>query len=139
MTVALDTMIFIYLFESRPQYLSQIQSLFDRIEKGKLQAVTSLISPLEVFSAPKFEEATEKLTNYTRFFQKTPNLTMVPVDWEITLQAAELRRQYKSLKTPDAVQIATGIIEHADTFITNDDRLSRLKLPLKITLLSKFR
>lgn len=139
MKVSLDTMIFIYLFEAQPQYLSQTKLLFDRIEKGKLHAVTSFISPLEVFSSPKFEDEPEKLTKYTRFFQKAPHLIVVPVDWEITLQAAELRRQYKSLKTPDAVQIATGIVEHADTFITNDDRLTRLKFPLKITLLSNYR
>ena len=138
MIVALDTMIFIYLFELRSQYLPQIQLLFDRIERKELQAVTSFISPLEVFSSPAFEAVPDKLMLYTRFFQKTPNLTVVPFDWEVALQAAELRRKYKPLKTPDAVQIATAIVAQADMFITNDDRLTHLTLPLKIALLGTY-
>ena len=139
MRVALDTMIFIYMFEANPDYSSQLKLLFDRIEQGKFQAVTSFISPLEVFSSPAFEEATDRLVTYSHFFQKSPNLSLVPVNWEIALQAAQLRRKHRSLKTPDAIQVATGIVEMADTFITNDERLTRLKLPLKITPIGEYR
>ncbi|MCP4258155.1 MAG: type II toxin-antitoxin system VapC family toxin, partial [Planctomycetes bacterium] len=39
--------------------------------------------------------------------------------------AAKLRAKY-SIKTPDAIQIATGVIMKADVFLTNDINLKNV-------------
>ncbi len=64
-----------------------------------------------------------------------PNLTIKDVDKDIAIISAKLRAKYK-IRTPDAIFIATGIAENADTFITNDDQLKNIK-EIKITLLNQ--
>ncbi len=139
MRVALDSMIFIYLFEDDNRYRHVIQPLFQRIEEGKIEAYTSIVSPVEVLSDQKLLGNLNNLTIFSNFFIKTAHLMVKLVDWEVAAKASELRRQYRPLKTPDALQLATGLVEQVDTFITNDDRLTHLKLPIKITPLSKYK
>lgn len=127
--VLLDSMLFIYLFDNDPRFTSSVTPLFDRIESGSIIAMTSMITPLEVLSAPVLERQKDKIGIFVQFFQQTPHLSVYPLTWEIMEEAAQLRRQFHSLKTPDSIQLATGIIKQAKFFITNDKRLSRLSHP----------
>lgn len=132
-TLALDSMLFIYLFEKDPRFFSLVSPLFKKIESGKIKAVTSIITFLEVLSAPKLEEEPEKLNVFTQFFQKTPNLNIIKVDWEIANSAAQLRRQHEYLRTPDSLQIAAALSAGSQVLITNDQKLlkySTLRLPI---------
>lgn len=128
-TVLLDSMLFIYLFENDPRFADSIIPLFNRIETGSLKAITSIIAPLEVLSSPMIEEHQEKINIFAQFFQQTPHLSVHPLTWDIMEEAARIRRQFQSLKTPDSIQLATGIIKQANYFITNDKRLPRLSHP----------
>lgn len=75
-----------------------------------------------------------------RFFQETYGLTVYPIDWIISTEAARLRRETTSLRTPDAIQLATALVHNATHFVTNDDRLKGVKrLPFKILTLSNIR
>lgn len=42
--IGLDTNIFIYHFEDNPQFSTYTQLIFEELAKGKLRAVTSVIS-----------------------------------------------------------------------------------------------
>ncbi|MDZ7808281.1 MAG: PIN domain-containing protein [Gracilimonas sp.] len=53
------------------------------------------------------------------------DLTMLMVSHEISETAAKLRAKY-SIRTPDAIQLATGIENDVDTFITNDEALKKI-------------
>ena len=128
-TVALDSMIFIYLFEADQRYITYVEKLFRQIESGKISACTSIISVIETLSAPKFKADKDTLIELTRFFQETPGLTVLPVSWEIAEKAAMLRRQNIYLRTPDALQLATALVQNATTFVTNDLQLKKLKVP----------
>jgi hypothetical protein len=44
----------------------------------------------------------------------------------VTERAAEIRTQY-NLRPPDAIQISSAILEDAQAFITNDEKLKRVK------------
>lgn len=44
----------------------------------------------------------------------------------MTERAAEIRTQY-NLRPPDAIQISSAILEDAQAFITNDEKLKRVK------------
>lgn len=125
--VFLDSMLFIYLFEEDSRYIKKIRRLFENIESGKLSAVTSIITPLEVLSAAKLEKDQDKLLDFGRFFQKTPNLAIIDISWDIMEKAASLRRKNVHLRTPDSLQIATAIIAGVKVFITNDEKLKALK------------
>jgi len=49
-----------------------------------------------------------------------PNLELVPISREILLQAAGLRARQR-LRTPDAIQIATGLRAGATLAVSNDE------------------
>jgi len=115
--IALDSMIFIYLFEADSRYIQIVESLFEQVEQGEKQAITSTISVIETLSPWKYEHDSEKRIEITRFFEEMHGLVVYPVSWEISLEAAVLRRAYPSLRTPDAIQLATALIYQASYFI----------------------
>jgi predicted nucleic acid-binding protein len=50
------------------------------------------------------------------------HVTTVPVSAVIAEEAARLRANY-SLRTPDAIQLATAVRSGASSFLTNDSKL----------------
>ena len=45
-----------------------------------------------------------------------------PVDEKVALEAARLRAKHRSLRMPDALVIATGIVDKAEAILTADKR-----------------
>lgn len=128
-TIALDSMIFIYFFDQNKHFVDASELIIKLAERGKTTIVTSVISLLESLSSFKYQDDTEAQHAITNFFYLTPNVRVMNIDREIALEAARLRREHKSLRTPDAVQLATAIVHKADIFITNDVKLQKLSLP----------
>lgn len=121
--VALDSMVFIYLLEKNEKYFSFVEVMFEILEKGKIEAVTSIISPLEVLSSPKL--TSDQISLYGRFFKEEKNLVTYELNWEIMDLAANIRRSY-GLRSPDAIQLATAKLGNANLFITNDEIYKRV-------------
>jgi len=139
-TIALDSMVFIYLLEKNEKYFSLAETIFELLEKQKISAVTSIISPLEVLSTSKLEKDQERVSLYARFFKEETNLTVVNLDWQIMEVAADLRRTY-GIKTPDSIQLATAKIQNVPLFITNDEsfkKVGKVKDFPEICFLSSF-
>lgn len=44
------------------------------------------------------------------------------IDEEIAVAAAQLRAKHKTLRTPDALVIATGLVDEAEVILTGDKR-----------------
>lgn len=133
--VCLDTMIFAYHFGKHPKYSPIIFELFKKIEKHELSACTSIVSLLEILSAPEIQFNQSLEETYKNFFINFPNLNLVTLDISISIKAAELRRIYK-IKLPDSVILATAIVSGTDVLITNDLRLKQIK-EIKIVTLEK--
>ena len=135
--LAIDSMVFIYHLESYQNYTKKTTRLFKAVHQGKLRAVTSVVSLIEVLSTPKLETSPQKVGLFSRFFYETPNLSTVDVTREISEQSAKLRRKYTKLRTPDSIQISTALNYKADFFVTNDLNLKKIKIPrLKIISVS---
>jgi predicted nucleic acid-binding protein len=138
--IALDSMVFIYLLEQNEKFFSGVKTIFELLEAEKIEAVTSIISPLEVLSPPKLTTLPDQTIMYRRFFQEEKNLSVRELDWEVMDAAAQIRRE-SGLRTPDAIQLATAKLENTKLFITNDKIYNKVKtgeaLP-KIILLSEF-
>lgn len=45
-----------------------------------------------------------------------------PIDEQVAIEAARLRSKHRSLRLPDALVIATGIVDKADRILTADKR-----------------
>lgn len=132
--VALDSNIFIYLFESNPEFAKHINPIFEALLHRKLNAVTSTVSVIEALSYPSPPEV---IAGIKDGFATIPNLDIINLDQVIALEATEIRREY-GFKLPDAVQLATALFSKAKVFITNDQRLKGFK-KLKILSLKEIK
>lgn len=127
--VAVDSMIFIYLFEDDIRFIDKVHPILKNAERGGSSLITSVISVAETLSPSKYLSDNITPVKIQRFFHETQGLTVFPIDWNIAVEAAHLRCKNRFLKTPDSIQLATAMIHHADIFITNDVKLKNLSLP----------
>lgn len=79
---------------------------------------------------PKRNGQEELCRRYREIFQSFPNLAVLALETEIAEIASNLRARY-SVRTPDAIHIATAIRAGAAAFISEDGRLNRVEeLPI---------
>ena len=133
--IGLDTMVFIYHFEENQIYSPLTFSIFESLEKGNFNAVTSILTLLEILVKPKKENNSLLIERYKLLFETFPNLQVKELNENIADIASGLRANY-NINTPDAIQIATSLEAHADIFITNDTSLKKIT-EIKVLLLSE--
>ncbi len=132
--VGLDSNIFSYHFHQHPLFGPTAKELFSLLSLGQLRAVTSIITLIEILSV---KAPLSKIKGLEKLFSETPNLTTVEVNSKIAVKAATIRRSY-GFRTPDAIQIATAVHLKANSFITNDEKLTKFK-QIKVILISTIR
>ena len=134
--ICIDTAPFIYFIEKDPKYLSILRPIFAEIDAGKIDALTSTITLLEVLVLP-FKTKNESLAEkYREILLYAEGLTTFEIFHEVSELSAKLRAKY-SIRTPDAIQIAVGIIYGADTFLTNDSDLKKVH-DIRVVMLEDF-
>lgn len=126
--IALDSMIFIYHFEQTGAYFERVRDILLSAQAGASELITSVISVAEALAAPKYANLPEAVREIDLFFKEADFLKVIGFDWEIAHETARLRRENKNLRTPDAIQLATAVVAGADTFITNDRKLRKIKI-----------
>ncbi|MDM8558275.1 PIN domain-containing protein [Candidatus Parabeggiatoa sp. HSG14] len=119
--IALDTAPLIYFIEEHPTYLPIIDPFFENLNKGSIRVVTSVITLSEVLVKPLRDGDTQLAQQYRDILLNVEGLTTVEVSVNLAEKAAQLRSQY-SLRTPDAIQIATALQSGATALLTNDVR-----------------
>jgi len=134
--ICIDTAPFIYFIEKDPKYLNIIRPLFAEINAGKIDAVTSTITLLEALVLP-FKTGNESLAEkYREILLHAEGLTTYEIVHEVSELSAKLRAKY-AIRTPDAIQIAVGIMYGADAFLTNDSDLKKVT-DIKVLILKDF-
>jgi predicted nucleic acid-binding protein len=123
--VGLDSSVFIYYFEEHPRYQGLCTEVFDAMEVGTLQAVTSTVTLVEVLVQPLAKGTQDLASRYEQYLRGGPSLTLRSLDPDLALRAAQLRARYQ-IRTPDAVQVAAAIEFGAHLFLTNDDRVRKV-------------
>lgn len=129
--VALDTNIFIDHFEENPAYVSFTEGLFEKIESGRLRAVTSVLTLHEILTGARKAGDGRLVTLYRDLLGSFPNLSMITFDADVAEISSDLCARY-GIRTPDAIQVATAIRQKAEAFFTNDERLAIVK-EIKVT------
>lgn len=123
--ICIDTAPIIYLIEKHPRYLNVVRPVFAEIDAGKIEAITSTITLLEVLVQP-FKIKNETLAErYREILLYSEGLTTFEIIHEVSEMSSKLRAKY-SIKTPDAIQIAVGILYGAVKFVTNDPALKKV-------------
>lgn len=136
-SIGLDTMCFLYHFADHPRYSELTEALFSLVEKGKLKAVTSMVTVAESFVHVEASGNTQVLHDYEMAFKHNPNVDILPVDWYLARLAAKLRANYPKIRTPDALQLSCTLLKGYRAFVTNDDNLKKVK-ELKVIVLDDY-
>jgi len=123
--VGLDTSLFIFYLENHPRYLHLCDEVFDLLEQGGAEAVTSTVSLLEVLVQPLGLGKGNLVSEYRSFLTETPHLTLRTLDPVVAERATLLRARYQ-IRAVDAAQLAAALEFEASLFLTNDDRLRKV-------------
>jgi predicted nucleic acid-binding protein len=132
--IGLDTPIFIYHLESNPSYSHYTKDILLAIEDGQIEAVTSIITLLEINVRPYQLGRRDIASKYEALLVNFPHLTIMDVNRDVVRRAAQLRAEYR-LRPADALQVATCLLNGAQVFLTNDRRLSCLSPVITILIL----
>ncbi len=130
--VYVDTAPIIYSVEKNPQFAALVDPLWDALEVGSLEVVSSELTLLEVLVVPIRQNDSYLIAAYEQALIGS-DLRLLPIDTAILRAAAELRASTK-LKTPDAIHAATALAVGCAQFITNDGAFRRVP-GLNVTVL----
>lgn len=108
--VCLDTAPVIYFIEEHKTYLPIVEPVFQAITKGEVEAVTSTITLLEVLVMPLKRKEVKLAQRYKEILLHSKGLSTRLLTHDISEKAAELRAKY-TIRVPDAIQLATGILK----------------------------
>jgi predicted nucleic acid-binding protein len=121
--VFLDTNIFIYLIEDRGVLAKKSHELLNRMTLRRDQVFTSTLTLGELLTQPLSQGKTQLADDYEQALA-SPGLHLLDFDRAAARAYARVR-QDKTIKTPDAMQLAMAAAARCDLFVTNDDRLSK--------------
>jgi predicted nucleic acid-binding protein len=124
MRLALDTNVLIYAIEGNSEQADLAEALLKALD-SEHEGFISELAFLELLSNPRLSEAAAQdlyLTIQQLSFEA------VPIDRAVLLESARLRRLH-TIKTPDAIHLATALQQKVDYFVTNDQELLRHPIP----------
>jgi predicted nucleic acid-binding protein len=120
-----DTNLFIYLLEDAGPQSDRVAALRERMLERADELCTSTLTLGEVLVKPVEQDNDDLRQRYEDVLSRTARL--VEFDRAAARLYAEIRRN-RSIRPPDAIQLACAALVGVDLFITNDDRLSRLTI-----------
>ena len=121
----LDSAPVIYQVERNPTYSSLVSVIFQEVDAGRFQVVTSPITLAECLVMPYRLAAVTRLQEFVTLIASGRNTRFVTINQATGQKAAELRSRY-NLGLPDALQFACAIEAGCDAFLTNDLALRRV-------------
>jgi len=133
--IFLDTAPFIYFFEQHQDYFPALETLFNQLYETGAQAITSIITYIELTTLPARQGKNQLVRKYRDFLSNSENISLFPLDMNIADHVVQLRAQYQ-FKTPDAIQLGTAVASGADYILTNDKEWQKLD-GIKVVLVSE--
>jgi len=124
--VALDTCVWIYHLEDHPDYCRLTTEILTAVSAGKCAAVVSELTLMELLVRPLQLEREDVADEYETLLAHFPNLSLIPIHRDPLRKAAVVRARY-GLRAPDAVIVATAILQGATGVITNDRHWKRVE------------
>jgi predicted nucleic acid-binding protein len=118
--ILIDTSVWIYHFEQHPTFAAPATRVIEQLEDGKFRGIASELTLPELTVRPLQLGRQDAADDYETLLSYFPNLQLEPITRLILLEAAGLRARYR-LRTPDAIQLATGLQAGATLAVTNDE------------------
>jgi predicted nucleic acid-binding protein len=133
--VYVDTNAVIYFVEKIEPYQTASAPLWDALNAGQPEIVTSELTLLEVLVKPLRDGNQALATFYRSLLLGTMGLTCVPIRRTILQGAAGIRAAH-SLKTPNAIHAASALDIGCTLFVTNGSGFRRVS-GLHVAVLSE--
>ena len=118
--ILIDTCVWIYHLEEHPEFGPPAARVIENLEEGRFRATASELTLLELTVPPLQLGRQDVADDYEVLLDYFPHLELIPISREILLDAAALRARHK-LRTPDSIQLATGLRSGATLAVTNDN------------------
>lgn len=118
-----DTNVFIYLFEEPSGTGAAVVQLLRRMQERGDELVTSTLTLAELLVKPLRDGDGALASRYEKAL-KAPGIRLVSFDERAARHYADIRCD-KSLRAPDALQLACAAVESCDLFVTNDLTLTK--------------
>ena len=119
--VLIDSNIIIYLTEEIAPYHELSRELFSMIEEGAGNAVISILSVSEVMQGPLRAGKTDIAMAVKNYLLNFPNSHCQQITTEVLDNVGQHEQvNWKTLRTVDALIVASGLHNQADLFISND-------------------
>ncbi|MGH7867381.1 MAG: type II toxin-antitoxin system VapC family toxin [Candidatus Dormibacteraceae bacterium] len=118
-------------FHSPPELTHPLaKHLLDRIadDQDPVRGYFSAVSASEVLVRP-LRAGVQEYNFMHDVLTRFPNLTILPVDLSVALQAATLRAA-TSIRLPDALIVASGLLASCEVIVSNDAQWRRRLAPL---------
>jgi hypothetical protein len=106
-------------FERHAKYFPLLRPLLEAFDQGRLELMTSELAIIETRVLPIRMNDPALIGDYNRLLFQS-DLRLVPIDRAILEEAAQLRARISKLKTPDANQAATALLQRPSLTLTND-------------------
>jgi len=119
-----DTNLFVYLFEGG-EFAARVRQLRARMLERGDQLLTSVLTLGELLVKP-LEKGEAAVRDHETTIRQVA--TILPFDATSAPRYAAIRTD-RTIRAPDAIQLACAATAGVDLFITNDDRLSRKHVP----------
>jgi predicted nucleic acid-binding protein len=120
--VYIDTVTIIYAVEQAPVYGKLLSPLWNSLQAGSLEVLTSELTLMEALIVPLRNSDIYLVDAYERILQAS-QIRLISVSMSILKESARLRAALSSLRTPDAIHAATALGVQCTHFLTNDRRL----------------
>lgn len=120
-----DTNLFIYWIEQAPPWLEKVNTLAEWQRAHSIRTVTSSLTLAELLVRPISTGQTDLVDQYQRLVTQLGCLSFGPTE---ARRFAEIRAAYPQVKPPDAIQLACAAQAGVALFLTNDDRLSKVRV-----------
>lgn len=136
-TIFIDTAPIIYYIEANPEFGPLTKEVVGAFQSGTLTAFASVLTLVEVLPKP-IEAGQEDLARrFSNFLRHGKNLSLVEISEAIAEKAGKLKGKFSSLRTLDAIQVATALEVKAEAFLTNDRKLKQIT-EIKIFILKDY-
>jgi len=117
-----DTNLFVYLIEDYGDLTERVVRIRERMLRRRDELYTSALTLGEILVKPLDKNREDLAADYE--LALTSAAVVIPFDRAAARRFATIRRD-RSVKPPDAIQLACASQVSTDLFITKDDRLSQ--------------
>lgn len=132
--VYIDANILIYTIERVAPYVAILDDFWQQVSTGAVAVTTSELTVMETLTGPLRSGDSTLETLFRRALFSSPDLKLAPITLSVLERAASIRAGLPSLRTPDAIHLATCLEAGCTLLFTNDLAFGRAGLARTIIL-----